>query len=626
MSRQCYLVSLSSVVLVAVLFSGAWAAVPAPDGVLYASYYVPDAIDYAGSAFLYLRNPTPDPLTVSEITLNGRSIGKIWPTDESFLGPEVRDQYVEIENDQLAWYRVFPNPIPPGGLGEVILRLVPEASDEPESTIGVTLQGYDPLETAIAMQEPAFSLEYVGIEGGLDVLHLYTRALPGADVKISRVEIDGRTVDAEVHNVFSGYTYAHFELPEAWEYGSCHLVAIGTAEDLRAVLIRALPDPAPLAIMGNTHAGELEQYANHLFEINIAFGSGPPITTFERLAEYGLGGAYPYAHALKPGEKKREPVYYSYEELERLELVKEHEALWGYFLEDEPDGRYHRTALPRGSISRDVERANQFCRIFDPTRPTYLQMDHGGYPRNMYIYSQIPDYVCTHAYALGAQTVVTGTQDHVTHTRNASRPRPFYYLNCGYCKRGESREFEPEEMHLEVYTALAEGVKSLQWYPAHGATGLLKHPRMWNAVGRVNGILHQVLPLLSIGVPVEEPRVEGGNFLSRSILCGDKAMAVVLVNLDFTADREAGFELNPATASVRVRLPRFFRAAGVVEPRFPEQAVQVPAELSTSLVEFSTQVQAGKILVIYSDDSLLQQMRSTHARCLEQFVPSPEAE
>jgi len=105
-----------------------------------------------------------------------------------------------------------------------------------------------------------------------------------------------------------------------------------------------------------------------------------------------------------------------------------------------------------------------------------------------------------------------------------------------------------------------------------------------------------------------------------------EAMAVVLVNLDFTADREAGFELNPATASVRVRLPRFFRAAGVVEPRFPEQAVQVPAEISTSLVEFSTQVQAGKILVIYSDESLLQQMRSTHARCLEQFVPSPEPE
>ncbi len=624
MSRSYSSTAVAALVLTTLLFGASCSAAPSA-GPISAAYYVPDAVEYAGNLFLYLRNPTASPATVTDIMLDGSSIGKVWLTAETFLGPEVRDEYIEIQNDRLAWYRVYPNPIPAGGVSEVILRLA-AAPEAEQAELAVTLAGQEPVTVTVPLQQPAFTLDYVGIPAALDQLHIYTRAEAGARPELSRVEIDGRPVEAEVHEVFSGYSYANVKLPDAWQYGSYHAVAIGTADDLRAVLIRALPTPAPLAIMGNTHASELEQYANHLFDINIAFGCGPQISTFERLAEYGLGGAYPYCHALKPGEKKREPVYYSYEELERLQVVKEHPALWGYFLEDEPDGRYHRTVLPRGSISRDVERANQFCRIFDPTRPTYLQMDHGGYPRNMYIYSQIPDYVCTHAYALGAQTVVSGTQDHVAHTRNASKPRPFYYLNCGYCQRGESREFEPEEMHLEVYTALAEGVKSLQWYPAHGASGLLKHPRMWNAVGRINGVLHQVLPLLAIGTPVGEPRVEGGNFLSSCILCGDRAMAVVLVNLDFTAEREGTFELNPATATVRVRLPRFFWAAGVVEPRFPEPSAAVDAEIGPSTVEFTTEVEAGKVLIIYADAAIPDQMRRTHDECLRRFVPKPEPE
>ena len=55
-------------------------------------------------------------LTVAGIQLDGRGIGRTWLTDESFLAPDVRDEYIDIVNDQLAWHRVYPNPIPPGGM------------------------------------------------------------------------------------------------------------------------------------------------------------------------------------------------------------------------------------------------------------------------------------------------------------------------------------------------------------------------------------------------------------------------------------------------------------------------------------------------------------------------------
>ncbi len=611
------------VLIVAALLTAGSCSTAAPASAIYAAYYVPDAIEYTGTIFVYVSNPTAAPLTITDITMDGASIGKIWLTDEAFLGPEVRDEYVKIENDQLAWYRVYPNPVPPGAVTEVILRLA-SAPEAEQAEIGVTLAGQEPVTVTVPLQQPPFTLEYVGIEPGLDELHIYTRTQPGARADISRVEIDARAVDAELHSVFSGYTYAHVKLAAPWEHGSYHTVAIGTADDLRAVLIRALPTPPPLAIMGNVHESEVQQYANHLFDVNIAFGSGPNVDIFERLERYGMGGAYPYCHYLKPDEKKKEPVYYSHDELERLEPIKDHKALWGYFLEDEPDGRYHRTVLPRGSISRDVERANQFCRIFDADTPTYLQMNHGGYPRNMYIYSQIPDYVCTHAYPFG-RDIIGYTEDHVLHTQAASRPRPFYYLNCGYC-RNEAREYQPDEMRMEVYTALASGAKSLQWYPAHGARGLLKHPRMWNAVGEVNGILQQVLPLISIGIPVGKPLVDEGNYLSSSILCADKAMIVILVNKDYVSTPEEFIRAETPASVVRVRLPSYMQAAGVVRMRFPGGLPDIPAEIKDSSVKFMAAANPVEMLLIYSTESVFEALRQKHDECLERFVPMPEPE
>jgi hypothetical protein len=601
------------------------ASIPS-EAALYGAYYMPDAIDYSGNVFVYLHNPTKQPLTVGQISLDGQSIGKIWAADESFLEPDVRDRYVQVENERVAWYRVFPNPIPPGSISEIILRLIPDDGRAAEATLGVTLQGFEPMETVVPLSEPPFSLEYVGIEGGLDILHLYTRAQPGSDVDISRVEIDGQAVKADIHRVYAGWSYARVVLKQPWQQASYHAVGIGTADDMRAVLIRALPTPAPLGIMGNTGEAALEEYRNKLFEANLAFTSAP-LDTYERLARFDIVGAYIYGVKLAPeAERKTEPVNYDrfdYGEERDLRDIKQHPALWAYFLTDEPDGRYHVTDLPRWSITRDTERANQFCRIFDPATPVYLQMDHGGYPRNMYIWGQVPDYICTHAYTLGGQEVATATQDHVYHTRMASRPRPFYYLNSGYCTRPDQRIYDPLEMHLEVYTALAEGAKSLQWYPAHGDRGLLKHPTMWTAVGAMNGVLHQALPLLSIGMPIEMPRTEGGDLAATAILCGDRAIAVVLVNRDFTADPER-FVLNPAQTTVRVRLPGFMQARGVAEVNFPAETTTISANIAASSVEFSTDVQAGKILVIYSDDAVLKEMRGIHARCLKQFVSSSE--
>ena len=400
-----------------------------------------------------------------------------------------------------------------------------------------------------------------------------------------------------------------------------HAVALGNERERRAVLIRALPTPPPLGIMGNLNEDEARQYRTHLFEAHIAFVPAQA-AIYETLARHELVGAYLYYRPTRPEQKRKEPVFY--DRPEALTECSRQPSLWAYFLEDEPDGRYHETDLPALAIPRDVERANLFCRVRDPAHPTYLQIDTGDYPRNLYLYGQIPDYLCTHAYAVGTEKVIAATGERVRHTQAASRPRPFYYLNCGYCRRDGAREYSPEEMRLEVGTALAGGAKSLQWYPAHGPAGLLAHPRMWNAVGEMNGILHQVLPLVSLGVPCDTPAVDKGDLLGSTICCGDRALVVVLVNRDFAANAER-FSLTPVReVGVSVRLPAWFKATGVSQLRFPEVTQALPARIEAGVATFRLDVTAVAVAVIHADSTVPDQMRTAHQRCAAQFAPLAE--
>lgn len=593
--------------------------------VIYAAYYQPDAFEYAGQAILYVRDPSAKPLTITRVEMDGESIGPIRLTDQSFLAPGVRDEYVAVANDNVAWYRVFPNPVPRGGMAEVVVRLAPKACQTESHEFTIHFDRRDPLSIGVPLAAPGFALDYVGIEPGLEALHVYAtgprrRARAGAGAAPAQVEIDARPAKTEIHRVSSRWLYAKVTLGRAWERGSFHTVALLVGGQRLATTIRALPTPPPIGIMGNLNSWVAQEYASHLFDAHLAFVPGRD-ALYDTLEQHGLRGAYIYYRRLKPGEAKYEPVYY--DQPGAIGAHRKRASLWAYFLEDEPDGRYHVTALPALSISRDVERANEFCRILDRRHPTYLQIDHGGFPRGVYLYGAVPDYICAHAYRTGTSEVVGATKAHVDHLRAGSRPHPFYYLNCGYSTNG-AREFGPDEMRLEVLTALARGAKSFQWYPAHGDRGLLKHPRMWNAVGEMNGILHQVLPLTSIGTPVGEPRVDSEKILGSTILCGDKAMVVVLVNLDFEAGPEA-FRLTPTEdVSVRVRLPQFMKVRGVCSVAFPGKTGNVPATIHGSTVTFSLDVAAGAIAVVYADPSVPARLGKTRARCLRAFQPVAE--
>ncbi|MGD9498645.1 MAG: hypothetical protein AB7Y46_20290, partial [Armatimonadota bacterium] len=615
--RRCAMAHTRAVCVAAAVL----AATPASSatGRMYAAWFAPDEIGYAGTIHAYLRNSTGAPREITQVELDGTVAGRVWRSDGSFTQPAVRDEYLQVENDEVTWYRVFPNPVPAGGVTEIIVRLEPEACEAAQRELAVGFADGETASASVPFVAPAWSLEYVGVAPALDELFVYCRTRPEGGAEPSLVEIDGEPAVARFERLFSGLRMAQVMLGKPWQEGSYHTVAVAAGDDRRAVLLRALPSPPPLAIMGNLSTEQAREYAQHLLDVHIAFVP-PREEIFETLAAFGLRGAYISYRKTRPEEEKYEPVYY--DDAEVIAALEAEPTLWAHFLEDEPDGRYHRTQLSHLQICRDVERANQLCRILDRRHPTYLQMDHGGYPRNMYIWGHIPDYLCTHAYPFG-RDIVGNTADHVRHMAAASRPRPFIYLCEGYCENGQ-RQFEPDEMRVEVLAALAGGAKSLQWYPAHGSRGLLAHPRMWNEVGRINGVLHQVLPLLSLGVPAERALVEGGEIEAAAIVCGDRAIAVVLVNGDHSSTPEA-FRLEPARdVTVRLRIPRFMQIQGALLATFDGPA-ELPVAIQPGTAQFTVpEVGAGAIVILYAERAVVSEMRAQARRVAERFVPTPE--
>lgn len=120
------------------------------------------------------------------------------------------------------------------------------------------------------------------------------------------------------------------------------------------------------------------------------------------------------------------------------------------------------------------------------------------------------------------------------------------------------------------------------------------------------------------------PSVDGGNYLSSLILCADRALAVILVNRDYQSTAAQFVHADAPTVIVRVALPAFMKAAGVVRMRFPGGLPDIPAEIDRSTVTFRASANPVEMLVIYADESVFEGLRQKHADCLVTYVPMPE--
>jgi len=142
------------------------------------------------STHVFIRNDSPKPLQIDDVTLNGINLRKavafstqrkmrksVYPASVYFSD---QDKNALIAAGEPVWWRVEPNSIPPGGVSEVTIRLR-------KSPIGKTLTvGVGDLEVSVPVKVNQPLIESISF--GADAVYLY---LPKSPVKVMT---DGREI------------------------------------------------------------------------------------------------------------------------------------------------------------------------------------------------------------------------------------------------------------------------------------------------------------------------------------------------------------------------------------------------------------------------------------------------
>ena len=140
----------------------------------------------ASTVAIYLRNRGATPARIADLSLDGKPAAKL------------------IEDERIAWWRAWPNPVPPGALSQVLVKMYSLTLSEAhqialKSPVGPYRVRIEPadaepfgVEFALDPRPSPLRVNFIAFDPPLRVLHVYAAAqgdLVGKEVR--RVEING---------------------------------------------------------------------------------------------------------------------------------------------------------------------------------------------------------------------------------------------------------------------------------------------------------------------------------------------------------------------------------------------------------------------------------------------------
>jgi len=562
--------------------------------------YAHDGMPLGGYVFACFRNGGNGALAVSDVLLEGVSLAQgIAPEHEptgkgddkypsslrfSKLPAEQIDKLVAA--GEPVWWKVEPMVVPPGGYGQVTIRLRRQPRAETLTVAVPSLAERDgKIEIRVAERRPQFFS--INFSPDFAAAYAYLRHPSGTGVRPRRVLVDGRDVTERctiVADEAVDTVPVIIRPASAFKEGTWYSFEAVYADGAPArVCIGAWQPGFVYGIWGYSKVGKTDDDNRRFFledmrlhNINTLMYSIPgEVRKFLRTKE---GQEYSKRTGIRamtngPGDAVNPPFYY---------------------LPDEPDANdfaskgldpYKRI----GSLAQWlVARANAF-RQKEPGTPVLLTTDNTFKPENWYTYAQLPDLPCADPYYqesvqsvwacdpgnLGAYVKPTYVYGVGTIYQSAAAPKPMHLIlhTC----RMDLKDFPyraptPEEKRIEVYYALAAGAKALSywWYTPfgeyYGCGGSDRASRvLWKELGLIGAEVRSaeaaIVRSCPAAVPVKGPRT----LWMRSLLVGDDAMALLIVNDNFASDR-VGTVVRPLEkARIQVRPPSWLRCGDVFE-------------------------------------------------------------
>jgi hypothetical protein len=555
----------------------------------------------AGYLYLYVRNDTPAARTATEFALNGRPL------------EELRQEL------QVIWWRLLPTPLPPGRVGEVMIRLRSPLTETARVRVG--FDDGSSVEATVAPQPPPLRIETVGFTAARDQAFLVVERLRNVPLQLARMWLDGKEVTARCRfldpTFATGVAPLLLSLGKPLEYGSYHTYRVATTEGMAvACCVRTYDGWVPLGSYGY---GTYEEYARNGCNGHNNFGRHGP-RDLEVHATLGMRAVMILGDQAPP------------------DYMVGHPGVFAYGPVDEPDVQdyFRAQELPSdrriGFTAMEMERRLQLYRTADPHHLTILTLDLTYKPANYYIYGPLADVVNPDCYPISLGADASMVREVVETARYGAGPRPvtFTFQGCFEepleaaelaARRFPRPPFAGEE-RLMLYYAIGAGARGLFNYihcsekwgngkvMSHGSG---EYPDVWQAIGRVYRELDRVAPLLAQAHPTKLATSRAGKLTLSTLLAGPEALLLVCINEDYIQEAQA-FRVRPQE-EVALDVPVLpwlvpQRAWRVTEAGFvPLKVRREPRRLRIQL----DRLEVAELLLVAADPKILQPLQDRYA-------------
>lgn len=561
-----------------------------------------EGMPLGGYLFGYFVNSTSEPLKVEDVLLQGVSLVEGLPPDTPYQGVRGDPKYAtsirfsKLPKDQIdklvaagtpVWWKVEPMIIPPGGMGEVTIRLRRDPKVD-ELTIGVPLAAGKTAEMKLhaAKRQPRFFS--ISFTPELDKAFVYLRHPGGKGVAPKSLRIDGKDVTGQARIVADekiDTASGVISLDKPFERGSYHFFEADYADGTKAMAgIGAWQLGFLYGMWGcDTRNGTPEQIGGGFLDDLVLHNVNLHMSHCPGPANDFMNSEAGHARMEKLGIRKMQNW-----------INAEHPAVF-YFLTDEPDAAdFASNMLPHeerlGSLAQWlVDRCQLFRRKDQAATPLLLNIDNTFKPENWYMYAQLPDIPCADPYYqegvqsvwhsdptnMGAYLKPTYVYGVGTIYQSAGAPDPMHLIlhTCKFDFAPEETPYRgptPEEKRVEVYYSLAAGAKQISywWFCQFDRYHGVGHPDMqplWTEIGLVGAEARTVGDLIATGCPADVPVKAPRMIWCRSLLAGADTMILLVVNDNFASDRLGTVVRPHKKTKLAVEAPNWIRPAEVFE-------------------------------------------------------------
>ncbi len=511
-------------------------------------------------AYLYLRHEGSQPLTLSELAIDGRvEADAIWPPD-----PQRRAH----------WHEIVPQQLQPGQIAQVRLSLRQTGVAQP-FTLSVTTTCGETLTHAFSGKQEALEFSDLAVSADHRAISFFVQGETGT---LHRVWWDGLDVTAACDlrggRFFHGVAFGLLPLSLPATPGSYHLLEVETDTGAFAITrMRILPDKFLLGTYGVADKASFEDYQAHGLNHYLAFGD----LNQERMAELAQLGMTGGSQPARSGVFKAGafvPIDHAGMEA-RIGSIRESPAVAYYSLPDEPDIWDYR-AGQSGAHGRAMIALYHTYGALDPSRPVFVQIDNTYRSSNLHIYAPAADYVASHSYLLGRHFL---NEDRVAMREviRSARPHRLVWVTQFYplkAKQGERVAYNgrlphPDEMALQMFSALATGAKGIIHYMHSGSQGggggAGRDKALWDALTPLHHQFAAVGPLAVRATPVPWAQSHTPGVEAWALLADHENLLLVVINGRFES-RNDGFSIqNVENARLSVVLPEWFMTGKVRE-------------------------------------------------------------